>query len=159
MGKPTTGNNEIILVTKYGRSIRFKETDVRPTGRDTMGVIGIRFKMKDDEVITADIIRNTEDLMLTVSENGFGKTTHLSQFPLQKRAGQGVYASKITQKTGNLAAARILDHPELHLLIMSKHAQTVKIATNNLPLRNRQTSGVRLIKLKEGDKVAAITIV
>jgi len=157
--KPTTGNNEIILVTRHGRSIRFNEKDVRSTGRDTMGVIGIKFRKDDDKVITADIIRLKEDLMLTVSENGFGKTTVLDQFPLQKRGGQGVFAARVNNKTGNLVAARILDHPKLELLIMSKKGQAVKIPTKDLPNRNRQTAGVKLMRLKSGDNTAAIAII
>ncbi len=157
--KPTTGDNEIILVTKSGRSIRFNEDDVRATGRDTMGVIGIKFKKPEDEVITADIIRKDEDFMLTVSENGYGKTTLLEQYPLQRRGGQGVYSAKVNTKTGDLAAARILDHPKLELLIMTEHGQAVKIPTQALPQRNRQTAGVRLIRIKSGDHVAAIAIV
>jgi DNA gyrase subunit A len=157
--KPTSGNDNVILVTKYGRSIRFIESDVRPTGRDTMGVRGIKFKFKEDEVISADVIRTNEDLMLTVAEKGFGKTTPLEQFPLQKRGGQGVFAAKITDKTGVLAAARIIDHPDLELLIMSHHGQAVRIKTKDLPKRNRQTSGVKLMRIKPADKVGAIAII
>lgn len=157
--KPTDGNDNIILVTKMGRSIRFTEEDVRPTARDTMGVRGIKFKYADDEVIIADVIRNKENMMLTISEKGFGKTTNLDQFPLQGRGGQGVFASKVNDKTGKLAAARVLDHPNLELLIISNLGQAVRIPTKDLPLRNRQTSGVRMMRIKDGDKVAAIAIV
>jgi len=157
--RPTEGNNEIMLVTKNARSIRFNEKDVRPTRRDTMGVRGIKFKNPEDEVIVAEIIRREEDLLMIVSEKGFGKATVLEQFPTQNRGGQGVYAARINDKTGNLASARVLDHPGLHLIIMSQHGQAVKIPTEDLPRRNRQTSGVRLMKLKSTDKVAAIAII
>jgi DNA gyrase subunit A len=157
--KPTTGDNDIILVTRYGRSIHFHEKDVRDTGRATMGVIGIKFKDKKDELISMDVVRKDEDLMLTISENGLGKVTKLKQYPLQGRGGQGVFTARVSKKTGNLAAARILDHPKAELLIMSKNGNVVKIPTKELPERNRQTAGVRLMRLNKGDQVAAITII
>lgn len=157
--RPTTGNSEIILVTEYGRSIRFHEEDVRETGRDTMGVRGIKMKNDKDQVISADVIRRNEDFLLTVSENGFGKITKLEQFPLQNRGGQGVFAARVNEKTGQIASSRVLDHPDLELLIMSKHGQAVRIPTKDLPERNRQTSGVRLMRIKGGDSVAAIAII
>lgn len=157
--RPTTGENEVILITKDARSIRFHEKDVRPTGRDTMGVRGINFKRESDEVIAMDVVRKEEDLVLTVSESGFGKVTELSQFPMQKRGGQGVYSARVNKKTGVLASARIIDHPDLDLLIISKEGKALRTPTTSLPSRNRQTSGVRLITLGKGDEVTAIAIV
>ncbi len=157
--KPTTGDNEIILVTHNARSIHFHEKDVRPTGRATMGVRGIKMKDDNDFVISMDVIRITEDFMLTVSENGYGKMTKLEQYSIQKRGGQGIYAARINEKTGKLVAARILDHPDMELLIMSQKGQAVKIPTKELPQRNRQTAGVRLMNISNGDKVAAIAII
>lgn len=157
--KPTTGENEIILVTKNARSIHFHEKDVRETGRATMGVRGIKMKDDNDQVISMDVIRKTEDFMLTVSENGFGKLTPLSQYSIQGRGGQGIYAARINEKTGKLSAARILDHPDLELLIMAESGQAVKIPTKELPERNRQTSGVRLMRVAKNDRVAAIAII
>ncbi|MBN1915558.1 DNA gyrase subunit A [Candidatus Dojkabacteria bacterium] len=157
--KPTTGNCEILLITKNAKSIHFHEKDVRPTGRATMGVKGINMKTKGDEVIAMDVIRKKEDFMLTISENGFGKITKLEQFPLQRRGGGGVFAARTNDKTGTLASARILDHPDLELLIVSQHGQVVRIPTVQLPERSRQTAGVILMKLNKGDKVAAIAII
>lgn len=158
--KPTTGENEVILVTKEARSIRFNEKDVRDTGRATMGVRGIKMKGKDDLVISMDVIRASEDFMLTVTEKGYGKITKLEQYSTQGRGGQGVYAARISDnKTGKLSAARILDHPELDLLIMSEEGQAVKIPTKELPERNRQTIGVRLMNVGKKDRVAAIAII
>jgi DNA gyrase subunit A len=156
--KPTTGNNELVLVSKMGRSIHFHEKNVRDTGRATMGVRGIRFKNKEDEIICMDVIRREEDFILTISENGFGKMTLIKEYPLQGRGGQGVYTARVSNKTGNLAAARIMDHPESELLIMSIHGQIVKIPNKELPRRSRQTAGVRLMKLNKTDKIAAIAI-
>lgn len=156
--KPTTGNDEVILITRKAKSIKFNEQDVRETGRATMGVRGIHLKA-DDEVIVMDVVRRSEDLVLTVSTKGFGKVSSLSEFTLQRRGGQGVFASKITSKTGHLATARILDHPELELLIMSQQGQAVRIPTNDLPARHRQTSGVRLMRVKQDDEVTAVAVI
>lgn len=157
--RPTNGDNEIILITEQARSIRFHEKDVRPTGRDTMGVRGIMFKFKGDFVISMDVVRSGEDLMLTISRNGYGKVSKLSQFPTQKRGGQGVFAARVNAKTGHLTTARIFDHPDLDLLIISKAGKALRTPTSNLPERNRQTAGVRLMSLDKGDEVSAIAIV
>lgn len=156
--KPTDGNDEIILVTMLAKSIHFSESDVRETGRTSQGVRGIKLQ-KEDQVISMDIVRIKENLMLTISENGFGKMTELSQFGLQNRGGSGVFAAKINAKTGKLVVARVLDHPGKELLILSTKGQAIKIPTNDLPQRNRQTSGVTLMRMKGGDKVAAVAVV
>jgi DNA gyrase subunit A len=157
--KPTNGDDEVLLITEQARSIRFHEKDVRPTGRDTMGVRGILFKNPGDFVIAMDVVRKQEDLLLTISRNGYGKVSKLSQFPRQKRGGQGVYAARINKKTGYLATARIFDHPGLDLLIISKVGKALRTPTNDLPERSRQTAGVRLMSLEKGDEVSAIAIV
>lgn len=156
--KPTTGEDNVMLVSRQAKSIQFSETDVRETGRASMGVRGIRVK-EDDEVIAMDVLRNTEDFLLTISVNGYGKVTKLEQYPVQNRGGSGVFAARINAKTGELAAARMLDHPELELLIMSAKGQAVRVPTKELPEHSRQTAGVRMMKLKDDDYVAAIAIV
>jgi DNA gyrase subunit A len=156
--KPTRGNDEIIMVTRMGKSIRFNEADVRETGRASMGVRGIKLK-ENDFVISADVVRKKENLLLTISEKGFGKVTIIEQFGIQNRGGQGIFAAKVTGKTGELVSARLIDHPSMELLIMSAQGQAVRIKTDDLPERNRQTSGVRLIRLRGDDRVAAIAIV
>jgi DNA gyrase subunit A len=156
--KPTTGESEVILVTEQGRSIHFRETDVRETGRATRGVTGIRLR-EGDVVISMDVIRKLEDFMLTISEFGFGKVTVLEQFPIQNRGGSGVFAAKLNSKTGKLVTARIIDHPQLELLLMSAQGQATRIPTNDLPQRNRQTSGVKLMRLKADDRIAAMAII
>ncbi len=157
--KPTTGNNSLILVTRKAQAIHFRETDVRETGRASMGVRGINLKSESDYVISMDIIRREEDLVLTISEQGYGKVTSLNQFSPQKRGGSGLFAARLSAKTGDLAAARTLDHPERDLLIMSAQGQAVRVPTDQLPARNRQTEGVRMMRLKNGDHVAAIAII
>ncbi len=156
--KPTTGEDTLILVSKKAKSIHFHEEDVRETGRATMGVRGIKLNA-DDVVIAMDVLRRKEDFLLTLGSKGFGKVTTLDQFPLQKRGGTGVFAARVNDKTGDLAAARVLDHPDRDLLIMSADGQAVRVPTKELPQRNRQTAGVRMMRLKESDTIAAIAIV
>jgi len=156
--KPTTGDSEVMLITRKAKSILFSEEDVRDTGRATRGVRGINLK-ENDEVISMDVIRIKEDQLLTISENGFGKVTKLDQFPTYNRGGAGVYAAKVTGKTGDLAVARIIDHPDQELLIMSAEGQAVRVPTKQLPKRNRQTQGVKMMRIKSGDKVVATAIV
>jgi len=157
--KPTSGNDEVILITRAAGSIKFNEKDVRPTGRATIGVKGITFKKAGDDVIAMDVVRRLETLVLTISENGFGKVSELKEYPTQKRGGKGVFAARVNAKTGNLSCARVIDHPDLELMIMSQQGIGVRIPTLELPKHNRQTAGVRLIRLKENDKVTAIAII
>jgi DNA gyrase subunit A len=123
-----------------------------------MGVRGIKL-VEGDEVIAMDVLRRQEDFLLTLGTKGFGKITKLEQFPLQKRGGSGVFAARINDKTGTLAAARVLDHPDCDLLIMSSEGHAVRVPTKELPERNRQTAGVRMMRLKDNDTIAAIAIV
>ncbi len=148
--KPTNGKDLVMLVTKQGKSITFNEEDVRDTGRATRGVKGINLK-EGNEVIAMDVIRRIENQLLTISENGYGKVTLLDQFPTQNRGGSGVFAAQVNKKTGNLAVARIIDHPDQDLLMMSSDGQAVRVPTKQLPERNRQTQGVRMMKLKGSD--------
>ena len=156
--KPTTGSQNVLLITKKAKSIHFSEKDIRETGRSSQGVRGIKLK-SSDEVISMDIVRPNENLVLTISENGYGKITYLQNFNVQNRGGSGILAAKINSKTGDLVIGRIIDHPEKELMIVSKLGQAIKIKTNDLPLRNRQTSGVILIRLKNEDKVSAVAII
>ncbi len=156
--KPTTGHNEIIIISHNAKSIHFHEEDVRQTGRSSRGVRGIRLKT-GDYVIAMDVIRNLEAFMLTISEKGIGKLTVLNNFTLQNRGGSGIFASKVNSKTGNLAIARIIDHPQKELLILSANGLAVRIPTDGLPVQNRQTSGVKLMKMKGDDTVVATAIV
>jgi len=156
--KPTTGESSIMLITEMAKSILFNESEVRETGRASRGVRGINLN-KADKVIAMDVIRKKEELLLTISKLGFGKVTKLEQFGEQHRGGAGIYAARVNKKTGVLVSARVLDHPELDLLIMSIHGQAVRVPTNELPERNRQTAGVKMMRLKDGDEVAAIAVI
>ena len=153
----STGNDDLILITAKGLAIRFKENEVRPMKRGTSGVRGIKLQ-KDDGVIA--LIRSDKDLksqILTVSEKGFGKKTPLKEYRLQKRGGKGIKTYKITLKTGKLIKASLIKDEEF-LIAVSAQGQTVKINLNSIPILNRTTQGVRIMKLAENDQLASITL-
>lgn len=156
--KATTGKEEVILITKYGRSIRFKESDVRPTGRNTRGVRGIKFKDKDDEIIGMDVIRDDEEQLFTLSEQGYGKMTKLEEYPTQGRGGSGVFTFKVREKTGKLTIARTMDHPDREIVVMSEGGMAMRSGIDAIPVQSRQTSGVKVMNVKKDDKVAAMAI-
>lgn len=157
--KPTTGKDEIIVVTAMGRSIRFKEEDVRPTGRNSRGVRGIKFKFENDEVISMDAIRDDEHKLFILSEQGFGKMTKLDQYPTQGRGGSGVFTFRVKDKTGKVVAARTMDNPDKEIVVVSKDGVVIRSATTDIPTLGRQTSGVRIMKLKDTDNVATFALV
>jgi DNA gyrase subunit A len=173
----TTGDDEIILITKNGLSIKFKEKEVRPMERNAAGIKGIRLK-KDDEVIGMEVIEKSKaclsgrqaksqkparpaagskvkGYLLVVTENGYGKMTKINYYRLQKRGGTGLKTAKITKKTGNLVAAKILRGSE-DLIIVSKKGQIIRIPAKNIPTLSRTTQGVRLMRLAKDDKVASL---
>lgn len=156
--KPTNGDTEVILVTKGGKSIRFHEKDVRETGRNTRGVMGIRLK-GNDEVISMDAILKSMTMLLTVSENGNGKMTDLKEYATQGRGGQGVFTFRVTDKTGPLIAATTIDNLEKEMVIISREGQVIRSAVKQIPKLGRQTSGVRIMKMNAGDSVAAMAFI
>jgi len=163
--KPTSGKDQIILVTANGQSIRFKETDVRAMGRNASGVFGIRMK-KEDVIIGMGIIKNdlaTAKLqqLLVVSELGFGKRSALGFYKVQARAGSGIKTFKVTGKTGKLVnayAANSANMKDKDLIIISEKGQVIRLPFNSVPTLGRDTQGVRLMRFKEeGDKIANVT--
>lgn len=154
----TSGKDSIIMATRKGQSIRYSENDVRSMGRATAGVMGIRLG-KDDEVICADIAPNEGEL-LVVTENGLGKKSKISDWPMQKRSGSGVKAADVTARTGKVMAARVLSKEDQDVIITSKGGQVIKLPLKDIPLLTRQTQGVILIRLaKKDDSVAAVTTI
>src|ERR687895_2558170 len=114
--RPTSGKNDILLITKKGKAIRFKEDHVRPMGRTATGVIGIRLD-SDDEVVACDVVENEDDELLIVTEFGYGKRTKLSQFPRKGRGGKGVIAAKLTRPRGPIIGACVVsDDDEVFLI-------------------------------------------
>lgn len=166
----TSGEHHILLVTKDGKSIRFKESDVRATKRDTMGVRGISLK-KGDFCVTLECFtpnriefkdkrKKSFRNLLIVTKNGIGKRTPLNQYPVQKRGGQGLKVSDITEKTGKIAGALMVDQDSDQLIITTTKAQAIKLPIKNITVLKRPTQGVILMRFnKKGDSVAAITIV
>jgi len=161
----TNGEEEIVLVTKKGQLVRFKESQIRSMGRTAAGIRGIRIK-KGDEVIGMDIIekllngtKNEDKYLLVVTDNGYGKRTSLKEFKLQGRGGSGVRAAKVTSKTGDLINFKILTGNEEDLIVISQRGHTIRIKISSIPKIGRDTQGVRIIKLDAGDKVASVTCI
>jgi len=178
----TTGEDEIILVTKKGQSIRFKEKEIRSMGRSAAGVKGIRLK-KGDEVVGMDVIKaqssklkaqSSKEYLLVVTENGYGKRTDLKEYRLQGRGGTGIKTAKVTPKTGNLVASKALTTrvlakgeneakaslpDEEDLIVISQRGQVIRTAISSIAVLSRPTQGVRIMRLEEGDKVASATCI
>jgi len=153
--RKTTGENEIVLVTKLGQSIHFKEKDIRAMGRTAAGIRGIRLG-KGDEVIAMDVIRtDKQNLLLVVSENGYGKRTDLKEYKIQGRAGGGIKTAQVTSKTGALVYSMILKGDEEDLIVISKKGQVIRTPVNSIAKISRATQGVRVMRLDPGDKVAS----
>lgn len=162
--KPSTGKDEIMIATKEGQSIRFEEEDVRSMGRTASGVKGVRLHDKD-EVIGMDIVNpeNKNLKFLTVGENGLGKLTPLNEYKVQGRAGSGIKTAKVTEKTGYIIHASVID-PNLaenqDIILMSAKGQVIRLPFKTIPTTGRATQGVRLMRFKEeADKVVSVTMV
>ncbi|MBN1168825.1 DNA gyrase subunit A [Candidatus Woesebacteria bacterium] len=164
----TTGNDHVLLITNDGKSIRFPEENARPMGRATSGVTGINLE-KSDEVISMIVFpaRNSQPKdkrkkhfrnILVISEKGLGKRVPVRFFPIQKRAGKGVKAASITEKTGKLACAALVTHRTNLIVLTSSKGQVIKLPLKNIPKMGRITQGVIMMRFsKSGDHVAAMT--
>ncbi|WP_408072225.1 DNA gyrase subunit A [Butyrivibrio sp. JL13D10] len=151
--KTTKADSEIFLVTKNGMCIRFKETDVRPTGRSSMGVRGIMLG-DQDEVVGMQL--NTQgDSLLIVSEKGFGKRTELNEFHIQLRGGKGVKCYKITEKTGNVIGVKAVQN-EHEIMMITDSGILIQLRMEEITIHGRVTSGVKMINLDKGVSVVAI---
>ena len=151
--KKTDNNQDVFLVTKYGQCIRFKETDVRKTGRTSMGVIGMNLT-DGDEVIGMQM-QSQGDALMIVSEKGLGKCTRINEFTTQNRGGKGVKCYKITEKSGNLIGVKSVVKDD-ELMLITTEGIIIRIRVNDTALLGRVTSGVKLIDLKSGVTVASI---
>ena len=151
--KKTDNNQDIFLVTKYGQCIRFKETDVRKTGRTYMGVIGMNLT-DGDEVVGMQMESQGDSLMI-VSEKGLGKCTLISEFTTQNRGGKGVKCYKITEKTGNIVGVKAVNHDN-EIMLITTEGIIIRIKVADTALLGRITSGVKLINLDENVTVASI---
>lgn len=156
--KLTDGNCEIMMAVKSGRAIRFPEVKVRPTGRGAIGVAGIEVEDDKDEVVGM-ICVNAEDkskTVLVVSEKGYGKRTEIGEYRITNRGGKGVKTISVTDKTGQLVG--ILDvNAKEDLMITCKSGITIRMGVSSISAQGRATQGVKLIRLDDGDEIAAIT--
>ncbi|MCR5650196.1 MAG: DNA gyrase subunit A [Lachnospiraceae bacterium] len=151
--KTTDKDSEVFLVTKQGMCIRFKETDVRSTGRSSMGVIGMN--LSDGDEIVGMQIDTQGDSLLIVSELGFGKRTLLSEFHLQKRGGKGVKCYRIMEKTGDVVGVKAVTD-EHEIMMITDQGIIIQLRMEDIKVISRITSGVKMISLDEGVKVAKI---
>lgn len=160
-GKVTTGKDELMLISHQGKSIRFSETEVKSSNRDTQGVKGIELK-QDDYVVGVEALsaETATRQLLLVTENGMGKRTDLAQYPVQKRAGQGVKVAEITKKTGNVVAAMMVTELNKEVVLTTETGQMIKMPLTDqcIPVLTRPTQGVILMRPKAGDRVVAVAI-
>ena len=185
----STGQDEVILVTKKGQAIRFNEKQIRAMGRQAAGIRGIRLR-KGDEVVGMGVIKNQREYLLVVTENGYGKRTDLAEYRLQGRGGSGIKTAKITSKTGEIVASRLLagfaeprssrrqgetgdeaepqrpshaqrfaQADEEDLIVISQRGQVIRTEIAAIPKLSRATQGVRIMRLDAGDKVASATCI
>ena len=151
--KYTDGDQDVFLVTRYGQCIRFHESDVRATGRASMGVIGMNL-LDTDEVVGMQLSSQGE-YMLTVSENGMGKLTDINEFTVQNRGGKGVKCYKIIEKTGNVVGMKILSR-ENEVMMINTDGIIIQMPCRDISILGRVTSGVKLMDLKNGITIASI---
>ena len=150
----TSGDSNVIMVTKKGKAISFKEQDVRETGRASQGVIGMRLH-KEDMIIGMDTYIDNKNMILTISESGFGKRTELEEYRLQKRGGAGVLTYNVTRKTGDLVGMRIVDGTE-DLMLITNEGTIIRIHVKGISVLGRSTQGVTLIRTGKTAKVVSI---
>jgi DNA gyrase subunit A len=156
--------DDVSLVTRDGQAIRFKESDVREMGRTAAGVAGMKLG-KGDVIVSADVIKKEsakKSEILVVTEHGYGKTTPVKEYKTQNRGGSGIKTAKVTDKTGAIVGAIVLhedERAEGELVIMSKKGQVIKLPLKDVPTLGRDTQGVRVMKMREGDSIASVVFV
>ena len=163
--KPSSGKDEIVIITAQGQSIRFKETDVRAMGRVASGVRGARLKGKDRiigmDVLDSKLVEKGMMELFVLMENGYGKRTDVKSYKIQRRGGSGVKTAKVTPKTGPVVGAFIANaKDERDLIVISKNGQVLRTPFHTISIQGRATQGVRVMRFKtEGDRVANVTFV
>jgi DNA gyrase subunit A len=155
--------DEVSLITTQGQAIRFKETDIRQMGRTAAGVTGMKLG-KDDFIVSAEVLKgkDVDREVLVVTEFGYGKATPATEYKTQKRGGSGIKTVKLTAKTGPVVKGLIItgeERTEGELVIMSKKGQVIKLPLKQVPTLGRQTQGVRVMKMREGDSIASVVFV
>lgn len=153
--KKTTGENDVIISTSAGQAVRFNEKDARPMGRSARGVRGVRLR-PNDWVVGMDIITSDEQILLVISQKGFGKKTKVANFPSHKRGGVGIKAAVVTAKTGPIISVQSIDTDMAEALLISQNGQTIRLGLEDIKLLGRTTQGVTIMRLREGDTVSSI---
>jgi DNA gyrase subunit A len=151
------GSNDIILATRNGQAARFAEKEVRAMGRDTMGVTGIRLK-GDDEVIGMEVIHDPTQQLLVVTEQGFGKRTDLSDFPIKHRATGGVIANSLNADTGKVAAVRLVGQEDEEVMLITDGGTILRTQVAGVNSYRRASRGVTVMKPAEDDRIISIAV-
>lgn len=149
--------DDVVVASSKGQSIRFKESDIREMGRGAAGVRAIKLG-KGDAVIGAAVVKkeSKDPMLLVISANGYGKKTNLKEYKTQNRGGSGIKTAKVTSKTGNLISSKVVAEEEEEIVAMSKKSQVIRVDIKEIPELGRQTQGVRIMKLREGDSIASL---
>ena len=147
----TDGTRNVFLCSRFGKSIRFHETDIRPSGRTARGVRGMRLE-KEDEIVGMQVMSFGETV-LAVTENGFGKRTSIDEYPVQKRGGKGVITIKTTVRNGKVVSILLVNEDD-DLMLMTSNGKIIRMAVNTISVISRNTQGVKLIELDENERVA-----
>lgn len=155
--RTTSGDNEVVISTSQGQAIRFHEKDVRPMGRASRGVRGIRLRA-GDQVIGMDIVEEDTNIFV-ISEFGYGKRTKISQFTAHARGGVGIRSAVVNKKTGNLVSVKALTETANEVIIISTQGQTIRLGLKDISELGRATQGVRVMRLNDGDTVASLALV
>lgn len=153
----TDGSNEIVISTSQGQAIRFHEKDVRPMGRVSRGVRGIRLRT-DDQVIGMDVVQEGSSIFV-ISENGYGKRTKVSQFTAHARGGVGIRSAVVNTKTGKLVGVKTLVDETQEVIILSAQGQAIRLGLKDIPELGRATQGVRIMRLNDNDQVISLALV
>lgn len=153
----TSGDNEVVISTLNGQAIRFHERDVRPMGRVSRGVRGIRLRT-DDKVIGMDVVQQGSSIFV-ISQNGYGKRTKVSQFTPHARGGVGIRSAVVNTKTGNLVGVKTLVDETQEVIIISLQGQAIRLGLKDIPELGRATQGVRIMRMNDNDKVVSLALV
>ena len=158
--KQCNEGDKIIIASRQGKAVVFEQSDVRPMGRSSTGVRGIRLK-SNDEVIEMDVIESIDSELLVVMENGLGKMSPLASYRLTNRGAGGVKAANITAKTGLIVGAKVIDKKAHHsdLVLISKNGQTIRMEISEIPSIGRSTQGVYIMRLNKNDKLVSLSLI
>ncbi len=151
----TNGDHDVIISTSAGQAVRFSEKDARPMGRSARGVRGVRLR-PSDSVVGMDVVTGDDQVLLVISEKGFGKRTKVVNFPTHKRGGVGIKAAVVTAKTGPIISVCTIEPNMNEAILVSRNGQTIRLGLEDIKLLGRTTQGVTIMRLSEGDAVSSI---